>query len=378
MKKRVILTTAVLMTAALLLTGCGGGLKQKEQGPPGVDWPMYGGSPARLGYSTETLAPPFQLRWSAATGELEGGAAVAGGRACVADTDGLVHCFKADTGDVDWTFQADGPIRGQTPLIYDTRVYAGSDKGTFYCLNALGGLRLWQKDLGSGDFSSPLGDGGKVYVSHGPNLFCFEARKGDQVFSHFENGVSYITAPALSQGVVCFGSDADSVVCLDGSTGAALWRANVGADVTCAPVIGNSRVFFGTSDNQLWCLALDNGETVWKTRIQQKIASPPAISGNNLVIGTGDKASLAPGVVWCLDAASGSLRWSYETDYTSPLQVSATAEYAFVHSGLILTLSGGTTVTSLQVDGTPYAPPVPHTGRLYVCDAGGGLNCLGP
>ncbi len=383
MKKHLTLALAALLSVAPLLAGCGERIKEQREEPAGIDWPMYGGTPYRTGYSAEALAPPFQVRWEADTGRLEGGAAAAGGRVCVADADGRVHCFKAGSGEVDWAFKANGPIKGQTPLIFDSRVYVGTEKGTFYCLNSRGGagrdgLRLWEKELGPGGFSSALGEGGKVYVAHGNALLCLEGRKGQEVFIHAETGASSVTAPALGQGRVYFGTDTGLLVCLDAAAGSESWKARVSAEVSTNPVLSEGRVFLGTADNQLWCLSAASGEVLWNVHIPQKVSSPPAVYGSSLVIGTGDEKSLATGVLWCLDAENGSQRWSYETDYASPLQVSVTSRYAFAYNGLALDLSGTGVASTLPLGGSPHAQPAPYGGCLYVCDAKGTLYCLGP
>ena len=148
------LALALLLTTIALMAGCGGGNKQKDQKLTGVDWLMYGGSPSRINYTPETFDPPFDIKWSAGIGGLEGGAAVAGGVACVADAEGRVWCMDAATGKEKWRFAADGSFHGQTPLIYDNRVYAVSENGVFYCLDSLSGRKLWDKQLDNDDYFS--------------------------------------------------------------------------------------------------------------------------------------------------------------------------------------------------------------------------------
>ena len=377
MNKLVSTLLAVSLIAALFLVGCGG-LKQKDQGLSGVDWPMYGGSAARTAYTPESFTPPFELKWSANTSGLEGGAAVAEGFVCVADTAGKIRYLDAGTGEVKWTFDGNGPFRRQTPLIYDSRVFAVSEKGTLYCLDGLSGRRLWEKELGPGNSSSPLGDAGLVYISHNANLYCFGARDGNQVFIYGGAGMTSLTAPALLKGKVYVGSDTGSMVCLDAATGVLDWSSTPSVEITCTPVLTEMRVFFGTADNQLWCLDRLTGQSQWTAHLQQKVAAPPAVSGYDLICGAGDAGSLVPGVVWCLDAVSGKERWRYETDFRSPLHVSANDNYAFIYNGLVLNRVDGSTLTSLHVGGNPYAPPVPYGGRLFICSTDGTIYCLGP
>lgn len=378
MRRASLLLTFALLVTMALPAGCGGGVRRQEGKLTGVDWPMYGGVPSRINYTPEDLAPPFEIKWSAGTGGLEGGAAVAGGMACVADTKGRVWCMDAATGTVEWIFDADGPFHGQTPLIYENRVFAISDNGTFYCLDSFSGRKLWSKQLDKGKPSSSLGDGGYVYLSQGSRLYCYGARDGRQAFAHDIGEGLTLTAPALYQGMVCAGSDEGILFSLNAADGSMVWRYDLGVGITCPPVLTEMRVFFGTADNNIQCLDRQSGQPLWSVHVQQKVSSPPAVSGFDLIFGAGDNDSLASGMVWCLDAVSGRERWRYETDYVSRLPLSASDEYAFVYGGLVLNRADGSSITTQQVSGSAFAPPVPYGGRIFICGADGTLYCLGP
>ena len=51
---------------------------------------------------------------------------------------GKVYALDAATGDVRWTFFAEGPVRF-APTVVDKKVYFGSDDGYAYCLDAKDG-----------------------------------------------------------------------------------------------------------------------------------------------------------------------------------------------------------------------------------------------
>ncbi len=378
MKRSPFTLALAILTSLVLLAGCGGGNQQPDQKLTGVDWPMYGGTPSRINYTPENFAPPFDIKWSAVTGGLEGGAAVAGGVVCVADTEGRVWCMDAATGKEKWNFKGDGPFHDQVPLIYENRVYVTGDNGIFYCLDSLSGRKLWDKQLEEGKPSSPLGDGGSVYFSIGSKLYCFGARDGRQSFAYSGGDGVTLTAPALIKGMVYAGSDKGVMLCLNAADGSLVWSYDLGVEITCSPVLTEMRAFFGTADNMMQCLDRQTGQPLWSVRVQQKVSSTPAISGFDLIFGAGDNVNQAPGVVWCLDAVSGKERWRYETDYRSPLPLSASDAYVFVYGGLVLSKDAGSSVTSQQVSGSTYAPPAPYGGRIFICGADGTLYCMGP
>ena len=57
--------------------------------------------------------------------------------------DDSVHCLNAETGKINWSFPADGPVR-MPPSLHNGNAYFGSDDGFAYCLNAKDGSFVWK------------------------------------------------------------------------------------------------------------------------------------------------------------------------------------------------------------------------------------------
>ncbi|MBA4388176.1 MAG: hypothetical protein C0404_09360, partial [Verrucomicrobia bacterium] len=123
-----------------------------------VDWPVFRGDAYRSGSTLTTLPSNLYLQWKRQfqyrtdSGNstriasimpyevvVEGKTAVFGGnnRDCV-------WAMDTDTGAMKWTFFTDGPIR-TVPAIFGGRVFAASDDGWFYCLDASTGTLLWKR-----------------------------------------------------------------------------------------------------------------------------------------------------------------------------------------------------------------------------------------
>gem|GEM_PF-3194118 len=366
-----------LMAALLVAAGCGEGLREAERREP-QEWPMFGGSPSRVGYCSEELSPPFEPKWSHRGDALEGGAAAAMRRVFFADTGGKVWCLRHDSGELDWVFEGDAPFRRQVPLVHDKRVFVVDDRGTLYCLDALGGRRLWQKELGEGEASSAAGEGGRVYLSHGKSLLCFDARSGEMLFRVDPPGASRLTAPALQGGRAFVGTDTGELFCVDAITGLVEWRVSLGTGISCGPVASAAGILVGTEDNHLNLLNALNGQAAWSAHLAQPIQAAPAVRDSSAFVGVGDEESLVPATVWCLDMGNGKARWSYQADLYGSLGVSADPSYVYVHGGLVLEGVSGRRVMSQQMEGNPLMPPVPYDGKLYVCSPGGTMTCLGP
>ena len=168
------------------------------------DWQTYMHDRARSGVSQETLALPLGELWNYTPpaeptrawpspqpgyNELPKLAfddathvAMAGDTVFFGSVvDNGIHAVDARTGAQRWTFFTEGPVR-LAPTVADGRVYAGSDDGLVYCLDAKDGRLLWSarpgagttRILGAGRMSSlwpvrtsVLVDGGVAYCGAG-------------------------------------------------------------------------------------------------------------------------------------------------------------------------------------------------------------------
>ena len=135
------------------------------------DWPQWRG-PNRDGVWSETgileTFPPSGLKilWRAPAGIGFSSPVVADGRVYVTDSElakpkarERVHAFDALSGKQVWSYAYDvnypenafdekyprGPI--STPIVADGRIYTWGPAGNLFCLDALRGDVVWQKDI---------------------------------------------------------------------------------------------------------------------------------------------------------------------------------------------------------------------------------------
>ena len=83
------------------------------------------------------------------------------------------------------------------------------------------------------------------------------------------------------------------------------WTQQFEPPVT-APVVAAGRVFFAQTDHHtLYAISAEDGSRIWDFVAEGRIDSPPTIHGGACVFGTRN------GVVYCLNASDGALRWRF-------------------------------------------------------------------
>ena len=140
-----------------------------------------------------------------------------------------------------------------------------------------------------------------------------------------------LSSPVWSDGVLFFGSDDGNVYAVDAATGIQKWKYASGGPVPSTPAVADGLVYVGSYDGKLHALNARTGRAVWKFSTSgerrfeakglhgmqprsQTIADPydvflssPVVVQGLVSFGSGD------GNVYALDAASGELRWKFQT-----------------------------------------------------------------
>ncbi|MBM4035353.1 MAG: hypothetical protein FJ291_26725 [Planctomycetes bacterium] len=117
-----------------------------------------------------------------------------------------VTALNADTGEEEWTFHAEGPVRF-APLAWEGRLYFVADDGFLYCLEAKTGKLLWRFD------GLPPGRGPHKFIGNSRLISRWPARGG----------------PVLADGTVYFATgiwpiEGVCVYAVNARTGRRLWR----------------------------------------------------------------------------------------------------------------------------------------------------------
>ncbi len=146
-----------------------------------------------------------------------------------------VTAYDTETGEQNWQFFCDGPVRF-APIAWQGRVYFASDDGCLYCLDAKEGRLVWKLSLaptnrklfGNGRLISawparggPVLQDGKIYCAAsiwpfmGVFIYAIDAATGKVVWENSGSGATYFpqphNSPAFSgvapQGYLAAGAD---------------------------------------------------------------------------------------------------------------------------------------------------------------------------
>ncbi len=134
---------------------------------------------------------------------------------------------------------------------------------------------LWRSNVGEGSgddgriLTTPVIAGGRVFAidaiaeisafdaNSGKLLWSIDSRIEDDEEDGFGGGLAY--ARGLLFATTGFGH----VLALDPSSGAQVWRQDIGIPMRAAPVVAGGRMFVVTYDNQLWALSVKDGAVQW-------------------------------------------------------------------------------------------------------------------
>ena len=163
-----------------------------------------------------------------------------------------------------------------------------------------------------------------VFRSEGPRQFR-------RVKWSFQTGDRVVSSAVISDGVLYFGSDDGNVYAVDAASGRQVWKRATGGPVAATPAVAGGLVYVGSYDGRFYAFDARTGSTRWRFTTagerrfeakhlhgllpkQQTIADPfdvflssPVVAAGVVYFGSGD------GNVYALDAATGELKWKFQT-----------------------------------------------------------------
>jgi outer membrane protein assembly factor BamB/predicted phosphodiesterase len=166
--------------------------------------------------------------------------------------------------------------------------------------------RIWHRSLKGGIYSTPVTDGNNLYIGDDVGtLYCLDLKTGNTNWS-FDTGMRIVGSPAVSDGVVVFGSANYNIYGLDAQTGKVLWTYTTQQAVMGAATIHQGVAYIGGGDGKMYAFDIKTGQVKWIfDELKNYVLTRPLVYNNKLYFGTWDT------YFYALNLSDGSLVWKW-------------------------------------------------------------------
>ena len=173
--------------------------------------------------------------------------------------------------------------------------------------------RVWHKSLRGGLYSTPVTDGKRLYI--GDDIGCMYAldlQSGKTLWT-FDTGMRIVGSPAVSDGVVVFGSANYTIYGLDAKTGKALWYIPTNQAVMGAATIHKSVAYIGGGDGRMFAIDIHTGKVKWSfDDLKNYVLTRPLVYRDKLYFGCWDTH------LYALHLSNGTLAWKWNNGKGNP------------------------------------------------------------
>ncbi|WP_136601161.1 outer membrane protein assembly factor BamB family protein [Salinigranum halophilum] len=314
-----------------------------DEGPPWRrgNWPTRGADSARTGNSSPTVgvASGRSREWRVETGSsdavdyqraVNSSPAIVDGTVYVGSNDQRVYAVDALTGEVQWQYRLDGPVRS-SPTVVDGVLYIGSESGTVYALDCSDTVEpvtmdadevdserteqatraVWSARVGSPVQTAPAVSEGTVYIGGKRNtLYSLDAKTGQiqwETTVDRENPDAAITAPTVTAEQIIVGSSSGRLHAF-GRDGRRQWDTAIGGGIRSEPAAFDATLYLGTDDGRVYALDADSGDQMWEAETGDRVVASPAVSKETVY------ATSTDGRLYAFERNSGLTQWSLETN----------------------------------------------------------------
>ena len=173
--------------------------------------------------------------------------------------------------------------------------------------------RVWHKALKGGVYSTPVTDGKSLYIGDDVGvMYALDAKTGKTRWT-FDTGMRIVGSPAVSEGVVVFGSANYTIYGLHAKTGKQLWHITTNQAVMGAATIHEGIAYIGGGDGRMFAIDIHTGKVKWSfDQLTNYVLTRPLVYNDKLYFGCWDTHFYA------LNLADGSLAWKWNNGKGNP------------------------------------------------------------
>jgi outer membrane protein assembly factor BamB len=355
----------------------GGSYPQTAFSAPGASLPPSGGSTqwAPSGQAGTAVAGAIGRRrlLFGVSGVVVAGGLAAAGWELTRPRTATARSTAADTRAA-WTHQVAAPVRTGAAISNDGKtLYAGSDDGTVYTLDAATGRLGGTFKAGGAVSGVTVADTTLLVGSADHKVHAFEIGNLGVQWTSAATGGAIAGAPTSGGGTVYAGSADHYLYALDFDNGQQKWRTQTGGTAVAGKPQGTDLVWAASQDGTMYSLDTKAGA------VAGQYAADGAISAAPLVITGATYFGTAKGTLYYLffDDLDPSMdvHWKLNADgaISGTPVVNGETVYAATVSGTVYSvgLSTGNQLWTCRVGGPVRGGPAFYNGALYVgCDDG--------
>lgn len=173
--------------------------------------------------------------------------------------------------------------------------------------------RHWHKALKGGIYSTPVTDGKSLYIGDDVGvMYGLDLNSGKTLWT-FSTSMRIVGSPAVSEGVVVFGSANYNIYGLDAQTGKELWHIPTHQAVMGAATIHEGIAYIGGGDGRMFAIDIHTGSIKWSfDELSNYVLTRPLVYNNKLYFGCWDTH------LYALNLVDGSLVWKWNNGKTNP------------------------------------------------------------
>ena len=190
-------------------------------------------------------------------------------------SDGYLRCINKNDKQMLWQRHLGTP-QYSTPVFYKNMLIVGTSQGKVSAFNAADGILVWETEFTYPIFGEGKVDGDQIFMSLGKGgMACINASSGAVVwqFNDMEGFVQ--VKPCVTDKEVIFGAWDCHLYCVDKITGKLNWKWNNGhaailySPANVGPAVANGKVFLVAPDRYFTVLDLQTGTQLYRTNEHQ-------------------------------------------------------------------------------------------------------------
>ncbi|MHB8995653.1 MAG: outer membrane protein assembly factor BamB family protein [Armatimonadota bacterium] len=249
----------------------------------------------------------------------------------VASDLGRLRALDARTGQQQWVFEAQSPIR-YAPQMAAGRLIFGTDGGKLYCFSPQG-KKLWVKELGAAlSGQGAVIDGSLTVCTIRGEVYCLKLADATVLWRK-PLAVPVFAPVAAARSLVMIGSDNGHEYILRAGDGALVTRFYTAGLIRTAAAAGEKGLYFGSSDGWLRVVSADGKKPLWARYLGGPVTVGPVVAGELVYVGRA-------GRLVALRAETGRLRREWEDEqFAGDLVVTKDTVYVGTTTGKVLALA---------------------------------------